>query len=331
MTAIGPSLTIMNALPDHVRQFLIFKESNGRTQIHTPSCAFRGKTSTHKCGCPKTMAAKSVDSLIGKLRAIFRDIGRSGDWNPVLCLGNPLAAPQIKRHLKSVTLEQTSADVAQKQAVPLLFDKLGKLCRHISYKISIEKDPLTKFLLLRDRAFFSMQCHSGDRRGRFGYSLLVTTFSNLNDTQGVLITHIAGKVASIHHPKNVVLLSSKDLDICHITHLQEYLTFAEKSEINLRQGYMFRVRNPSANSISDKPVTSPAMSDRLKKHLSAVNLYQGETSHSSRRGCAITLRMLGLTDGQINQHIWLEIGGNARSLRSHRQSMPSKQCSKCSV
>lgn len=45
------------------------------------------------------------------------------------------------------------------------------------------------------------------------------------------------------------------------------------------------------------------MTERLEIHLSAINLYQGETSHSSRQGCAITLRMLGVNDQAINQHV----------------------------
>ena len=44
-------------------------------------------------------------------------------------------------------------------------------------------------------------------------------------------------------------------------------------------------------------------SERLKLHLNTLNLYDGETSHSSRRGCAITLRMLGVDDQEINKHV----------------------------
>ena len=50
-------------------------------------------------------------------------------------------------------------------------------------------------------------------------------------------------------------------------------------------------------------MSSSLITDRLKMHLTAINLYEGETSHSTRRGCAITLRMMGINDEQINQHI----------------------------
>ena len=40
-----------------------------------------------------------------------------------------------------------------------------------------------------------------------------------------------------------------------------------------------------------------------------MNLYAGETSHSGRRGLAITLRMLGLNDNSICSYIGWESKG----------------------
>ena len=54
--------------------------------------------------------------------------------------------------------------------------------------------------------------------------------------------------------------------------------------------------------ITDKTVNSSSMSEKLKNHLSVINLYECESSDSSRRSCAITLRMLGVNDGGVNQH-----------------------------
>lgn len=58
-----------------------------------------------------------------------------------------------------------------------------------------------------------------------------------------------------------------------------------------------------SRKIVNEPVTSSCMTERLKLHLNVLKLYEGETSHSSRRGCAITLRMLGVNDEGINQHV----------------------------
>ena len=71
----------------------------------------------------------------------------------------------------------------------------------------------------------------------------------------------------------------------------------------MSNGFLFRVKDNTNGQITDKPVSSSSMTDRLRPHLQAVNLYEGESSHSSRRGCAITLRMLDVRDNLINDHV----------------------------
>lgn len=240
--------------------------------------------------------------MIGKIRAIFRDLGRSGDWNPVLLTGNPSASHLMKRHLQSVSLEQASANVVQKQAVPLMFEKLARLCRYLAFKASVENDLIAKFLYLMDRAYFSILSHSGDRSSDLG-NLSSERIFELPDSSGIFISEVIGKVVSTDNPNNFMLFKSKDEDICPIRLLTEYMNSAVELGIDLGTGYLFRVRDNSSRFIADKPVGSSSMTDRLGIHLSAVNLYEGESSHSSRRGCAITLRMLGISDGLINEHV----------------------------
>jgi hypothetical protein len=88
------------------------------------------------CGCKKTLAAKSVDTILGKIRAILRDIGRSEEWNPVLLTGNPASSPVLKKHIQAITLEQFRSEISRKQAVPMMFDKLGRLCRSFVTRVA---------------------------------------------------------------------------------------------------------------------------------------------------------------------------------------------------
>ena len=248
------------------------------------------------------MAASSLDSLLGKIKAIFRDVGRSGEFNPVFCTGNPASSILTKRHLKVVSLEQAASCVVKKQAVPLMFDKLDRSCRYLSYKISVEKDPVLKFLLYRDRVYFSLLCHSGDRAADLGLLKPENVFE-LPKSQGIFISETWGKTASLKNPKNYAVLISKDPDICPVMHLKRYLDFAMRIGVRLDNGYLFRLRDKKSLSIVDKPVSTSGMSDRLKTHLLAINMYQGESGHSPRRGCAIPLKMLGINDSEIDQHI----------------------------
>ena len=135
---------LMNEMPDDIRKFLIFKEQWGRTQLHIDTCSFRGIPELKGCCCKKTLAAKSVDTILGKIRAILRDIGRSEEWNPVLLTGNPASSPVLKKHIQAITLEQSRSEISRKEAAPMIFDKLGRLCRYLSYNISVEENPNSK-------------------------------------------------------------------------------------------------------------------------------------------------------------------------------------------
>ncbi|KAK6167187.1 hypothetical protein SNE40_021280 [Patella caerulea] len=95
-----------NVTPYFMRLFLIHKDSGGKTRVHTDSCS-ANDPNTLNCPYPLRLAAGSVDSLIGKLRAILRDSRKGSEWNETLLTGNPMASMCIKRHLKAVRIEQT--------------------------------------------------------------------------------------------------------------------------------------------------------------------------------------------------------------------------------
>jgi hypothetical protein len=133
------------------------------------------------------------------------------------------------------------------------------------------------------------------------------------------VSQVVGKVASIDNPNNFILLPSKDNDICSVSHLKDYMSIAGETNIDLRTGYLFRAMDGKSKSIVNKAVTSTSMTDRLRKHLTAINLYEGETSNSSRRGCSITLRMLGVADKEISNHI----GWHSKNMINHYANIGS--------
>ena len=93
----------MSALPSDITWFLAYKDKGGWTKVHRPACQYVGVTGPSSCNCPKRLAAKTVDNLIGKLRSIFIEAGRSSEWNGLLGVGNPAAHHQVKQCLKLVS------------------------------------------------------------------------------------------------------------------------------------------------------------------------------------------------------------------------------------
>ena len=71
---------------------------------------------------PRLYAHKTVDSYIGKLQTIFHAIGRDGEWDGRLGLGNPAEDKSVKDYLRLVTVERLQARVTPKQAFPFFVD-----------------------------------------------------------------------------------------------------------------------------------------------------------------------------------------------------------------
>ena len=63
------------------------------------------------CACPKRLAFETVDSLIGKLRAIFVECGRGSEWHSLLGVGSPDDCRSVKAYLVIVQEEQLKARI----------------------------------------------------------------------------------------------------------------------------------------------------------------------------------------------------------------------------
>ena len=117
-------ITLVTVTPRDICWFLVFKDKNGKTQIHRNGCKYINQAGWYTCGCPICLSCKTVDSYIGKLQAILHFIGRDGEWDKRLVLGNLASDKSVKDFLRLVTVEQLQAQVTPKQAIPFFIDKL---------------------------------------------------------------------------------------------------------------------------------------------------------------------------------------------------------------
>ena len=65
---------------------------------------------------------------------------------------------------------------------------------------------------------------------------------------------------------------------------------------------LFRATNHQGH-IVDKPLLSPAVDPRLRKYTRDANIDSGETLHSSRPGCALTLAFSGSPLADVMSHV----------------------------
>ena len=308
LSSLPTSKSPISASPKDVIRFLVWKDSKGKTKVHAPSCPNFGSHSKRKCRCPTRLAAGTVNSTIGKLRAIFNSVGRTGDWSG-LSPGSPAAHPSVKKYLVSISEEQAKARVSPRQAVPFFFDKFTKLCTYLGNRMFLSSvSPLQRYIISRDLAFFCLDFYSGDRASDLG-RVYTKEVLLLPEDQGLLFHHTFGKTLRGKDSKNqfAVKRCPQDTVVCPVVNLTTYVKIADLMNINLREGFLFRATDPKGH-VSPKPFVGSTVANRLRLHLTALNIDEGETMHSFRSGCSITLSLLGASDDQVASHVgWKSI------------------------
>ena len=302
MSSLPTPKSPISASPKDLIRFLVWKDSKGKTKIHVPSCPNFGSHSKRKCSCPSRLAAGTVDSTIGKLRSIFNSLGRSGVWSG-LSPGNPAAHPSVKEYLASISEEQARARVSPRQAVPFFFDKFSKLCYYLRKQTFLPSiSPLERYIVSRDLAFFCLDFYSGDRASDLG-RVFTKEVLLLPGKQGLLFHHKFGKTLR-GKDSNIFAVKKcpHDSIVCPVVNLTTYVKLADLMNIKLREGFLFRATDPKGR-VSTKPFLGSTVANRLRLHLTTLKIHEGETMHSFRSGCSITLSLLGASDDQVARHV----------------------------
>ena len=295
--------SLLSATPQDLTRFLVWKDKGGKTKIHLPQCKHFGVSGKARCQCPTRLAAGTVDNLIGKLRSIFIEAGRGDVWHDVLGVGNPAAHRSVKQYLSSVREEQAKARVFKKQATPIFFEKLTKLCLYLRGLVfSKGTTAVQRYLYARDLAFFCLDFYSGDRASDLG-KIFTKEIVSLPDGNGFLFRHTFGKTLRGGGKTNTFMVKEcPDPKTCPVANLKLYVKLCDLMSVNLREGFLFRVLN-SRNEISEEPFVGSSIANRLALHLRSAGIYDGETMHSFRSGCSITLSLLGVPAEDVARHV----------------------------
>ena len=238
LSSLPGSISVSTVTPRDICRFLVHKDKNGKTQVHRNGCPHLGKRGTFDCACPlrlsyKTVSYKTVDSYIGKLRAIFHSLGRDGEWDRRLGLGNLAADKSVKDYLRLVTAEQLQARVTPKQASPFFVDKLAQLSDHLDRNLrSLSITPTQRFILARDQAYFKALFFSGDRRGDMGQVKVPEILRFPND-DGFLFNHVRGKTLRDGDDNVFGIKRNPQGKICPVQGIEHYMAVAQQLRIHL--------------------------------------------------------------------------------------------------
>jgi len=315
-----------NCTPEDIRQFLVWKDCFGKTQVHKLDCRYFGSSVRgDPCTCPLRLAAGTVEGMINTLIRLFDDHGFGRVWDSVSLIGNPACAPLVRNYLKLIREEQAQSNVLPKQAKPLFVGKLRSIFRHIDDQLCSKSISLRdRYVLLRDQAWFKLQFFAGDRAGDL--SMLVSQqVRSLQDGTGFAVTHTFGKTlrGTRGRINEFVVLQCDESLICPVRGLQKYVSGVQLMGVSLSPGYLFRIVS-EAGVVLDQNVSYSVVYERLRHYLMILGLYAGETPHSFRAGCAVSLGVAGCTSRDMMHHIgWF--GEASASYYSREQRLRSSR------
>ena len=272
LSALSPPRTVTSCTANDILKFLISKDKSGRTVVHSSLCP------RASCTCPKRLAAGSVDSLIGHLRAVFNSLGRLNDSNPVAHL-------LVKHYLKFLRQEQAGLAITPTQAVPLFFDKFQRLIAFLRGRC-VNQASLSladKYIPVRDATFFVVDFFTEDRASDLSRLQSRSVFK-LRDREGYLLRFTLAKNIRTGSPCSFALIKFTHPEVCPVAWVRYYITVYQCLGISLDHRYSFRVTERNG-SVGNKLFTGPVVNNRLRKHFFESKLHAGETPHSFGWDC----------------------------------------------
>ena len=194
-----------------------------------------------------------------------------------------------------MVLEQQAQErVFPMQAIPIFLDKLREICLHL-WELSVDPaiKPYTRYILLRDLAFFSVDFFSGDRGSDLG-RVKSSNVLIIPGDKGFIFNQGFGKTLR-GNEKNVFSVKPvANSPFFPVYNLNLYVALAKKMCIDLKDRFLFCATDPHGH-VSKSPFLGSVVGNRLKKHLSDLRIDNGETMHSFRSGCSKTLSLLGVS------------------------------------
>lgn len=305
LAVCSPPKDLQSAIPRDIIAFLVWKDQGGRTVVHNPTCPNLGKTKLGTCGCPKRLAFGTVDSLIGKLRAVFSSIGRGGEWISLLGIGNPAADTSVKQYLNSIREEQLKVHTTPQQADPVFVSDIEVLSQYLQHLLEGNTlDPSEVYIVARDQAMFKALFFSADRAADL-LGIHTTTVLRFPDDSGLLFNQVWTKSLRSGDSNVFALRRGNNSLICPVHGLEVYFRICNALKVDISSGYLFRTVSKEG-SVTARALEATAAQARLKlyvKQLKGSLSSDRITLHGFRSGAAISMALTDVPLDQIMDHV----------------------------
>ena len=299
------------ALPADIIAPLVWKDRGGKTKVRQSACPAVSQTGM-SCAYPKRLAFGTVDSLIGKLRAIFVEHGRGSEWHSLLGVGNtwPAACRSIKTYLADVREEQLRARITPRQAEPIILSDLRVISGYLE-KMLLNSSVLSAiqvFIYARDQALFKALCFAGDRAADL-LQIKLSDILRFPDDSGFLFNHVWTKSLRSGEANVFAFKRGSNTSVCPVRGLEIYFNICKLLGIRLSPGFLFRSLTKS-NLVGPHCLESATAQARLKIYTSILSYQLSSdhfTLHGFRSGAAVSLALEGASLHEIMDHVGGEV------------------------
>ena len=272
-------------------------------------------------GPPLPVAPSTLRAASGHLSAVLTALGRCEAWRPDAPAGNPVKHASVANFLRGYDVYCFRVhDYSASGAVPLTLSKYLALRSHLEQQAQAATDLGLRATLLRDLCAFSYLWETG-QRGKECCTLVLSDFryqdlrctgawpdlltGSLSQPEPLLVEGSQGtKTRLTRHPGVIELAKSPTPDgRGHlVADIHAYAQAMSTVGSPLTHWLFPRREHPGSRSV---PITSCALRQRLVMHLSQLQLWEGETLHSFRRGGTQLQQNLGSDLATLaRQRLW---------------------------
>eukprot|EP00732_Lithocolla_globosa_P005127 Lithocolla_globosa_v1_NODE_5097_length_1306_cov_8.553157.p1 type:complete len:384 gc:universal NODE_5097_length_1306_cov_8.553157:151-1302(+) len=312
---------IREATPADIRDFCIWREDFGRTQLHRMGCEFRGTGQKKKqsCECPMTMTHGTLNSLLGRLGTMFNRIGMRGEYiliqrdgNVSRAIGNPCRGQEVKDMEAFIRKEQALAGIRVSQVPPFILEKLQRLMSYLTiFVVTEDLTPLEVLVIRSDMTFYAVDHILGRRGGDFRH-IETTSLALLPGQRTAIFNLDWGKTLRGGGGETfAVERDDEDPIMDPIWQLECLKQAAIAVGVDMSTGYLFRDHTPQ--QASEDMMNVQRYTERLKKYLIQIGQFEGETLHSFRSEAALEKKFSGKTLEQI----LVGIGWSSEKMAEH--------------
>jgi integrase len=243
-----------------------------------------------------------LKNCLSYLRRLFDDAMREGVWNPQDLSGNPLDSSSVKSYRSGFERKLWRAGVEAIAAAVLTEEQFKLLCDYLLGEldgaINTGASPMAIAIIYRDLMLICFLWQIGQRGGE-GARLRINDLDRTEGASGVCPNGLK-TMQRQDHGVFIPLKKADDEKYCFLKLLDPYIAVLGRAGVNISGNFfIFPMANARRTGFEDDPLTGPAAYNRLRVHLEASGVDQGQSLHSFKRAKLQGLKRKGAPLGEI--------------------------------